>query len=113
MKRREFLEFGLAATLLAAADARAQVDWPSRPVRFVIPFPPGGGGDVVARAAADKTSEILKQAVVVENRTGGNAVIAATTVAQAAPDGVVIAAMVQARIDHRLEAPVGPSGFRQ
>ena len=65
----------------------AQSDWPSRTVRFVIPFPPGGGGDVVCRAAAEKTSEIVKQPVIVENRTGGNAVIAATAVAQAAPDG--------------------------
>ncbi len=87
MKRREFLEYTLAATLLGAADAHAQADWPSRTTRFVIPFPPGGGGDVVARAAADRTGEILKQAVIVENRTGGNAVIAATIVAQAAPDG--------------------------
>ena len=87
MNRRDFLELTAAATLLVSANARAQADWPSRTVRFVIPFPPGGGGDVVARAAADKTSEILKQAVIVENRTGGNAVIAATIVAQAAPDG--------------------------
>jgi len=87
MKRRDFLEFSMAAALVGATDARAQAEWPSRPVRFVIPFPPGGGGDVVARAAADKTGEIVKQAVVVENRTGGNAVIAASVVAQAAPDG--------------------------
>jgi tripartite-type tricarboxylate transporter receptor subunit TctC len=59
----------------------------ARPIRFVIPFPPGGGGDVIARATAEKTSEILKQPVLVENRTGGNAVIAATLVSQAAPDG--------------------------
>jgi len=87
MKRRNFLELALAAAALGATHARAQADWPSRTVRFVIPFPPGGGGDVVARAAAEKTSEILKQAVVVDNRTGGNAVIAETLVAQAAPDG--------------------------
>jgi len=89
MKRRTFLQLGAVAAT-AAAPARyaaAQADWPNRPVRFVIPFPPGGGGDVIARAAAEKTAEILKQAVVVENRPGGNAVIAATAVAQAAPDG--------------------------
>jgi len=87
VKRREFLQATVAAALLGIGEARAQSEWPSRPVRLVIPFPPGGGGDVVARAAAEKTAEIVKQAVVVENRTGGNAVIAATAVAQATPDG--------------------------
>lgn len=87
MKRRDFLQVAAGAAVLGATHARAQADWPSRNIRFVIPFPPGGGGDVVCRAAADKTGEILKQPVIVENRTGGNAVIAATVVAQAAPDG--------------------------
>ncbi len=87
MKRRHFLRLAAGAAALGATHAHAQADWPSRNIRFVIPFPPGGGGDVVCRAAADKTSEILKQTVIVENRTGGNAVIAATVVAQAAPDG--------------------------
>ena len=85
--RRGFIKLTLAASVGHAAGARAQADWPARPIRFVIPFPPGGGGDVIARAAAEKTSEIVKQPVVVENRTGGNAVIAATVVAQSAPDG--------------------------
>lgn len=87
MRRRQFLQSTAAVALLGASAVRAQADWPSRPVRFVIPFPAGGGGDIIARAAAEKTSEILKQAVVVDNRTGGNAVIAASAVAQAAPDG--------------------------
>src|SRR5262249_41750589 len=86
-KRRQFLQIAAGAGILGATRAFAQADWPSRPVRFVIPFPPGGGGDVICRAAAEKTSEILKQAVIVENRTGGNAGIAQTLVAQAAPDG--------------------------
>lgn len=87
MKRRHFLQLAAGAAALGATHARAQADWPSRNIRFVIPFPPGGGGDVVCRAAADKTGEILKQPVIVENRTGGNAVIAATVVSQSAPDG--------------------------
>jgi tripartite-type tricarboxylate transporter receptor subunit TctC len=87
MRRRDFLQCAAAAAMLGATGARAQAEWPSRTVRFVIPFPPGGGGDVVARAAAEKTGEIVRQSVIVENRTGGNAVIAATAVAQAAPDG--------------------------
>lgn len=77
------------ATFVASPVALAQTspDWPIRPVRFVIPFPPGGGGDTVARAVAEKVGETLKQTVLVENRTGGNAVIAASLVAQSPPDG--------------------------
>jgi len=90
MRRRDFLQCAAAAAMLGATGARAQAEWPSRTVRFVIPFPPGGGGDVVARAAAEKTGEIVRQSVIVENRTGGNAVIAATAVAQAAPDGYTL-----------------------
>jgi tripartite-type tricarboxylate transporter receptor subunit TctC len=90
ISRRTVLKLGLAslvASRTAIAQSQAPSDWPSRPVRFLIPFPPGGGGDTVARAVAEKASEILRQPVVVENRTGGNAVIAASAVAQAAPDG--------------------------
>jgi len=87
--RRAFLKAGVAAAVTGAglAPAWAQADWPARPVRFVIPFPPGGGGDVIARATAEKATEILKQSVIIENKTGGNAVIAATTVLQSPPDG--------------------------
>ncbi len=84
--RRTLLKLALAA-LLPIPSALAQSAWPVRPVRFVIPFPPGGGGDTVARAVTDKAAEALGQPIVVENKTGGNAVIAATTVVQAAPDG--------------------------
>lgn len=87
MKRRPFLQLAVGALAAAATHARGEADWPNRPIRFVIPFPPGGGGDVVARAAAEKTADIIKQAVVVENKPGGNAVIAATAVAQSTPDG--------------------------
>lgn len=85
--RRDFLRLAAAVAATGMTGARAQADWPARPVRLVIPFPPGGGGDIVARATAEKLSELLRQAVVVENKTGGNAVIAATAVATAAPDG--------------------------
>lgn len=85
-RRHALLTLG-AAALWPIGSARAQSGWPSRPVRFVIPFPPGGGGDTVARAVTERAAEHLGQAIVIENKTGGNAVIAATTVVQAAPDG--------------------------
>jgi tripartite-type tricarboxylate transporter receptor subunit TctC len=84
--RRAVLGFGLAAPFVARS-ALAQGDWPTRPVRFVIPFTAGGGGDSSARPLAAKMSEILGQNVIIENRTGGNAVVAASAVLQAPRDG--------------------------
>ena len=83
--RRSVLKAAVAALL--SPTAFAQGDWPTRPVRFVLPFPPGGGADTVVRGVAEKIGELLGQPVVIENRTGGNAIIAASAVAQAAPDG--------------------------
>lgn len=76
------------ATLLAcvAAPLLAQ-GFPSKPIRIVIPFPPGGGTEVVARSLGDQMSKTFGQPVVVENRPGGNSVIASEVVAKAAPDG--------------------------
>lgn len=77
------------ATLLLAAPAVAQ-DWPQRPVRLVIGFPPGGGTDVVARLVAQRLGEALGQPVVAENRPGAGGTIGAAAVAQAAPDGYTL-----------------------
>lgn len=71
---------------LAAATAFAQ-GYPSRPVRVVIPFPPGGTLDTLGRAVAQKLAEQMGQPFVVENRSGGNGVIGADLVAKAAADG--------------------------
>ena len=73
----------------AAALAQAQ-GWPAKPVRFIVPFPPGGATDVAARAVADKLSRALGQQFVVENRAGASGAIGTTEVARAAPDGYTI-----------------------
>ena len=74
------------ATLGGAAMAQGR-PWPDRPVRLVIPFPPGGSNDVLGRALADGMSAKLGQPVVVENRAGAGGAIGAEHVARSAPDG--------------------------
>jgi tripartite-type tricarboxylate transporter receptor subunit TctC len=70
------------AALTCAADT-----WPSRPIKFVVPFGPGGANDMVARAVAEAASKQLGQPIVVENKPGAGSVLGADSVAKAAPDG--------------------------
>jgi len=77
---------GLAAVLAMPAIARAQA-YPSRPIRLVVPYPPGGGTDNLGRLVARALSDKLGQTVVIENRGGAGGNIGAQVVAQAAPDG--------------------------
>ncbi|MBK7474094.1 MAG: tripartite tricarboxylate transporter substrate binding protein [Betaproteobacteria bacterium] len=67
--------------------AQAQVVWPGKPVKVLVPFPAGGQLDVVVRSVTDKLAPILGQTIVVENRTGADGNIAAEAVARSAPDG--------------------------
>ena len=79
----------LLVLLLWLGIAQAQ-PYPSRPVRFIVPFPPGGGVDIVARALGDKLSPRLGQPVVVENKPGGGTTIGTDAVAKSSPDGYTI-----------------------
>ena len=78
----------LALALLAAAPLCAPAQqFPARPVRLVVPYPPGGANDAVARLLAPRMAEQLGQNVVVDNRGGGNTIIGSELVAKAVPDG--------------------------
>ena len=79
---------GLAAALLCAL-AQAQ-DYPSRPLRFVVPYPPGALTDVLARALGDRLAAALKQPVVVENKPGAGTLVGAELVAKAPADGYTL-----------------------
>ena len=65
-------------------------EFPSRPMRWIVPFPPGGPTDSFSRPAAQKLSEILKQPVIVENVPGAGASIGMEKIARSAPDGYTI-----------------------
>lgn len=76
-----------AMLALCAGAAMAQADWPSRPVRIVVPFAPGGTTDILARIVATELTGSLKQSFVIENKAGAGGNVGAAEVAQAAPDG--------------------------
>jgi len=82
------------AAIVAAAGAPAvssqPADWPTKPVRFILPFPPGGGTDTLARIVGVKVSETLGQPLLMDNRPGAGANIGAELAARAAPDGYTI-----------------------
>lgn len=87
--RRQVLGSGAAAALGLAgwSTAQAQPAWPSRPVRFIVPFVPGGTSDIVARTTAQELTRLLPHPVVIDNKAGGGGVPAMQEVARAPADG--------------------------
>ncbi len=87
VRRRGLFSGACALLAVLSLPAAAQPAWPERPVRLVVPFPPGGGTDLVARAMGQGLAERLGQPVVVDNKPGAATVIGTDAVAKAAPDG--------------------------
>ncbi|MES3004356.1 MAG: tripartite tricarboxylate transporter substrate binding protein [Pseudomonadota bacterium] len=80
----------LAVGMLVAPFAAAQANYPDRPIRLIVAFPPGGVVDPAARVVAQKMSELLGQPIVIDNRAGGNTSIGAGMVAKAPADGYTL-----------------------
>ena len=107
-----FSRLGAAIVLSTLALSAAADTWPSKTIRFVVPFGPGGANDLVARAVADVASKQLGQAIIVENKPGAGSVLGADLVAKSAPDGytfltpaggVVTNAMIKTRMPYKEE----------
>jgi tripartite-type tricarboxylate transporter receptor subunit TctC len=89
MRRLGAVLAGLSV-LLAPTSAMAQ-DFPTKPIRLIVPFPPGGPNDIIARVIGQRMSELTKQPVVIDNRGGQGGVLGTDAVAKAQPDGYTIA----------------------
>ena len=81
-----------ASALVLSAAAQAQQNYPNRPLRMIVPWPPGQATDLVGRVMAQKMSEVLGQQVVIDNRAGAGGMIGTDVVAKATPDGYTILA---------------------
>ncbi|MBI2771342.1 MAG: tripartite tricarboxylate transporter substrate binding protein [Burkholderiales bacterium] len=89
--RRQALLAALALAGTGSAGAQSAAAWnPSKPVRLIVPYPPGGSSDIIARAISQPLSEALKQSVIVENRAGANGNLGADVVAKSAADGTTM-----------------------
>ena len=92
MKTKSVLSmFAAAAALVVSMGVQAQA-WPNKPIRLVIPFPPGNTTDIMARLMAPRMAERLGQPVIVENRPGASGMLGLDFVARATPDGYTFAA---------------------
>ena len=91
LRRRRFLRLAVGATALPALPPLAwALDYPTRPVRIVVPYPAGIAPDIVARVVAQALSQRLKQQFIVDNRPGGASNVGTAMVAHAAPDGYTL-----------------------
>ena len=97
LTRRRALALATAFAGSSALPARAQQNWPQRPLRILVGTSPGGSPDIIGRLLADKMADRLGQTITVENNTGGGGGIAASMVSHAPPDGTSMTLMVGER----------------
>lgn len=108
--RRQFLRQLLAASACAAMQPSAfsQTEWPTKPIKLLVPFPPGGALDPVARAVGQRLAVVLGQPIIVDNRPGANTAIAAGAVTRSEPDGyTLLFTSVTTHVIHTLQAQRG------
>src|ERR1700726_3196481 len=104
--RRDFLQLAGAAAVTSAVPRRASaLDYPNRPIRWIIGFPPGGGADIVSRIMGRWLSERLGQQVVIEKKPGAGTKIPTEAVVNAPPDGYT---MLWAGISNAINAMLYP-----
>ncbi|SFC16037.1 Tripartite-type tricarboxylate transporter, receptor component TctC [Polaromonas sp. OV174] len=100
---KKLLSFSLLALALAGAQAQTQPQaFPSKPIRMIVPFPPGGGTDILSRLVANKLTEVSKWTVIPDNRAGAGGTIGIAEAARAAPTGYE---MVMGQKDNMVVAP--------
>lgn len=87
LRRRLLVTAAAAAAVTPFGLTRAQGNYPSKPIRMIVPYPPGGGADIVARLVAQKMSHAMGQQVLVDNKPGASTIIGTDMLAKAPPDG--------------------------
>src|SRR5882672_7163412 len=109
MSASRFLVFAISAFLGISFSLKSQgQDWPSKPVKFVSPYPPGGSVDPLARLLAAKVGDSLKQQFMVENRTGASGIIGTDYVGKSPPDGYTFVFIFDTHSVHQALSPKLP-----
>jgi tripartite-type tricarboxylate transporter receptor subunit TctC len=90
MNNRRKLLIALGASVLARPFSAVAQAYPNRPIKLIVPFPPGGGTDIIARLVADRLAQRLAQPILIDNKPGAGATIGADATAKAAPDGYTL-----------------------
>jgi tripartite-type tricarboxylate transporter receptor subunit TctC len=111
LPRRQFLRLAVGAAALPAATRMASAQaYPTRPIRFIVPYPPGGATDVAARVIGEYLSRTLGQHIVVENKSGGGSLIGVESAAKSTPDGytVLVTTDIVASAPHTFKMSIDP-----